>query len=1004
MTQRNLTPSSLRAYLSALIAALLLANGFAFAQEASEEADEEDEALELQDVRVTGSRLSRPPSELSGNLIVLDRAAIRASGELTLARVLRQLPQNINATNETFGSRLNGVKNVTGASTVNLRGLGSESTLILIDGRRIGYSGILGGVTDISTIPISIVDRIEILLDGASAIYGSDAVGGVVNIITRKDYSGVEVDINHTRPDQGGFDETLASVTSGFAWDGGRINLGYELFIDSGLDSSLRESIIRSDRLLTTGQKNTEPGPQPRVYTNFYNDSCGVATAVVWGLDGNIITHGAYTALDPADQARATCHSDITLPLGFMPGDDLNGISLFGEQEWGDLSELRTSLRPEQRYDTLNLGIDQKITDSIQLHANVRYSKKDITSEDGLNQQSVRLHANSPFNPFGRQVTVQGFLIDAPPQLFESDNSSLFYRFGAEGSLGSWTWVAEYSHSEQESDSHRFNWFDAGPYFRGVNSDGVTEAIIATFGGTFGLPIDAPGCAAKQAELGGSRHSFVISFGRGSCTIYGAPPDPINPFGDHNPWILDDVNAGSTNEQTQFEAIVRGEMFRAPGGPIAMVAGFDYREDVLDSFSEFRLRSILNSRSATGNSQFNTAVSRSNQAVFFESLIPFVGADNARTGVQRLSLTLSGRYDSYSDADVEYRQTGTAEGGSLDATDPGEEFTWSVGVVYRPTDNLLLKANSATSFVAPQLNQLLSKVNTGPSILYHYIPNGNGAVGPYTGSTVLRNTGGNDTLTPETAETMSFAVEWGPSFVPGLLLKANWSDTEFVDRISRLTTPIVDIDDLPPTVTYIASENIHIIDDRYINVAEVNRTGIDYEIRYDWDTGLNEFSVLARRAYTTTYDQLRAPDAEVVHDLVTTRDETGTEDATLYPVPEHQTSMQLTWARGGLFMSVDIQAAAKTTRIISDTSEYITSPATNYDLVVGYEFGSGTFFDAPSWLGGVTATLTVNNLTNSFAENSNYNKETGESEDYLLSSFYEWTQGRSYRLSLRMSF
>ena len=115
---------------------------------------------------------------------------IRASGELTLARVLRQLPQNVNGTNETYGSELNGSNNVTGASTVNLRGLGSESTLILVDGRRVGYSGLLGGVTDISSIPLSMVDRIEILLDGASAVYGSDAVGGVVNIITRKDYSG----------------------------------------------------------------------------------------------------------------------------------------------------------------------------------------------------------------------------------------------------------------------------------------------------------------------------------------------------------------------------------------------------------------------------------------------------------------------------------------------------------------------------------------------------------------------------------------------------------------------------------------------------------------------------------------------------------------------------------------------------------------------------------------------------------------------------------------------
>ena len=138
---------------------------------------------------------------------------IRASGEFTLPRVLQQLPQNTNPTNATRGSYLNGVNNKTGAATVNLRGLGSESTLILVDGRRVGYSGILGGVTDISTIPLSMVERIEILLDGASAVYGSDAVGGVVNIITRKDYAGVEVDVDYARPDARADPMKTASVS-----------------------------------------------------------------------------------------------------------------------------------------------------------------------------------------------------------------------------------------------------------------------------------------------------------------------------------------------------------------------------------------------------------------------------------------------------------------------------------------------------------------------------------------------------------------------------------------------------------------------------------------------------------------------------------------------------------------------------------------------------------------------------------------------------------------------
>lgn len=988
--------------LSALLAALLLAPGFAFAQESGEDDGEEGDALELQDVKVTGSRLSRPPSELSGNLIVLDRAAIRASGELTLARVLRQLPQNVNATNETFGSQLNGAGNKTGAASVNLRGLGSESTLILVDGRRVGYSGILGGVTDISAIPISIVERIEILLDGASAIYGSDAVGGVVNIITRKDYAGLEVNLNYTRPDAGGFDEVLANVAGAWAWDGGRANLSVERFADSGLDSSLRESVTNRSRLNTAGQKNTEIGPQARVFTYFYDDACDEARAIVWGLDGNIITRGAYAALDPADQARATCHADITLPLGFMPGDDLNGISLFGEQEWGDEAELGVSLTPEQSYNTVSLGIDQNINESTQVHANVRFLRKDSNSESGLNRTTGLLHANSPFNPFGVRVDVQGLALGTPPEAFESEEASRFLRLGAKGSLGGWTWETEFSRSTQVIDMTRFNVRDPA-YPLGVNSDGVTESILATFGGAFGLPIDEAGCQQKLAEIGGSRYTYTVFFGRGTCNIYGAPPEPINPFGDISPWIIAGLDSGSENRQTQFEAIARGHLFQAPGGPIAMVAGYDRRVDVLDSFSEFsNLYSYLGSGSATGSSPFNTEVSRINTALFAEALVPLVGADNARSGAQRFSLTLSGRWDSYSDADVEYRQTETSDPGHLNATDPGDEFTSSVGIVYRPADTLLLKANVSTSFVAPQLNQLLSKVASGPRSLFAYGPDGV-SVGPITDARVIQNTGGNDKLTPETAEAVGFSVEWSPPILPGLQLKTAWSKTEFADRIARLSTGVIDRNDLPPTVNFDAASNTYFVDNRFINVAEVNRAGIDFEARYDWFADLNDFSFVFRRSYTTSFDAKRHADSEITFDLVTTRDDTLDEATGLSPVPEHQTSAQLIWSRGGMFLSLDMQGAAETRIINAANREYITRPATNYDLVLGYEFGSNTLFEAPAWLEDLAATLTVNNLTDSFAETSNYNPETGETQIHVLNPFYEWTQGRTFRLSLRLS-
>lgn len=617
------------ALLLSMIAGLALGIGVATAQEEADEAEEE--ALELADVRVTGSRLNRPPSELSGNLIVLDQEAIRASGELTLARVLRQLPQNVNGTNETFGSDLNLERtNVSAASTVNLRGLGSEYTLILVDGRRIGYSGIFGGVTDISTIPLSMVERIEILLDGASAIYGSDAVGGVVNIITRKDYSGIELDLNYGRPHKSGYDETRVSVSGGFGWEGGRANIGYEYFRDSGLDASDRDSIIIANRDDSGIQRTGRPGPQIRLLTNLLTTSpCNAAGALVWELNGNILSRDEYAALDADQQAMATCHNDITLPPGFMSGDDFNGISMFGSPNWGDEAELGYSLRPEQDYNVVNLALDQDITDTITAHATVRWGNKKITSNRGLSSFNTTVHQNNPHNPFGvRILRAAGQILNVPPNLFDSEQDELFTRLGLEGSFGaSWTWQAEFSRSEQEIASQQMNVLDGTTVNAGFNSDGITEVQIAYFGG-----ISQAACEQRRMELGGTRISYSSFFG-GQCRVYAAPPTPIDPFGDLSAYVAPGLNAGSQNEQTQFEALARGELFDAPGGRIALVVGFDYRKDVLDSFSEHHANQFgrtcspiscpsVRGGSPAGSAEFSTSISRTAQAGFFDRSIP----------------------------------------------------------------------------------------------------------------------------------------------------------------------------------------------------------------------------------------------------------------------------------------------------------------------------------------------------------------------------------------------
>ena len=129
----------------------------------------------------------------------------------------------------------------------------------------------------------------------------------------------MDVNVNYARPHKSGYDETTVGASGGFAWDGGRAILGYEYFKDSGLDASGRDSILNYSRDGLNNQKNALPGPQMRAYSYFFDDSCDANKAVVYRLNGRVITRAEFAALDDAQQAVAECHADVTLPLGFMP-------------------------------------------------------------------------------------------------------------------------------------------------------------------------------------------------------------------------------------------------------------------------------------------------------------------------------------------------------------------------------------------------------------------------------------------------------------------------------------------------------------------------------------------------------------------------------------------------------------------------------------------------------------------------------------------------------------
>jgi iron complex outermembrane recepter protein len=232
---------------AASIAFFLLGLRAAHAQSApaadAHSGDESASRLELSEVVVTGTRIAGviPTSPV----ITLDRATIDRSGYASIGQLLLAIPQNFGGGQNpgVVGARVND-NSVSGAYSPNIHGLGADSTLTLVDGRRFAYDGFTNGV-DLSTIPLAAIDRVEIVTDGASAIYGSDAVAGVVNVILKQRYDGVTADARYGGVTSGHSAQAQYSVLGGHDWSSGNALLAYEY--------SHEDPLFASDRPFSAG-------------------------------------------------------------------------------------------------------------------------------------------------------------------------------------------------------------------------------------------------------------------------------------------------------------------------------------------------------------------------------------------------------------------------------------------------------------------------------------------------------------------------------------------------------------------------------------------------------------------------------------------------------------------------------------------------------------------------------------------------------------------------------
>lgn len=201
-----------------------------------------------EEIVVTGSHIRGSGAAVGSQTISINRREIERAGHATVRDILESLPQNFGggATAE-YQTNAASINNISRGTSVNLRGLGHVATLTLVNGRRIAGTGFDSSISDVSTIPLAAIERVEIVPDGASAVYGSDAVGGVVNFILRKNFEGLETAARYGAATQGSMQERQASLVGGTTWAGGGMIGTYEFYDSDALARSERSFLKSAD-------------------------------------------------------------------------------------------------------------------------------------------------------------------------------------------------------------------------------------------------------------------------------------------------------------------------------------------------------------------------------------------------------------------------------------------------------------------------------------------------------------------------------------------------------------------------------------------------------------------------------------------------------------------------------------------------------------------------------------------------------------------------------------
>ncbi|WP_045737308.1 TonB-dependent receptor [Xanthomonas sp. MUS 060] len=789
-------------------------------------------ATTLDRIEITGSRIRQVDTETAQPVMLISRDQIEKQGFKSVADILQNIPTAGSPALSRTSPLASGED--VGGYYIDLRNLGAARTLVLVDGKRLGSTN--SGLQDVSSIPAVAVERIEVLKDGASSIYGSDAISGVINIITRKHFDGAEAGAYIGQYGQGDGQRQVYDFMMGSSSDRGSLNAGVEY--------SKEDPVWARDRWFSRNRFPTGEKSAPRQgglsgTTQFgrfvYKDSAGNETRTLRrdtaGLDpANINSYRALNSSDVSNPSLAsTVYSGIKRKSAF-----LNGTFNFSDNVHFDTSILYTD------------------RDSFAQNAGYPFKSADFALTQG------GLSADSVFNPVGNDAT-GGLPPGTTPQAVQYVRRGWEVPREVHSNLSTYRFTGAFSGTFELAEGKFWDW-DAGYLYNQNKGMQVTTGNLNTLavsqatGPSF---INANGVA----QCGSARNPIPLGSSGGNCT----PWNPLIPFGYNSPNSLRDPNvqkflyqngqAVSKTETKNFFANITGSLFSLPAGDLAMALGAEHRQESGSFSPDAMAQAGISTDLAAGP----TSGKYSLNEVYAEFQVPLL-ADMAFA--KELSLSLASRYSDYNNF--------------------GSTLNNKFGFKWKPIDSLMLRGTWSQGFRAPTIADLYGGLSqsfenyTDPCDTKFGTAAGNArcaaavpagfrqlnnsgtapAPGPGEQSNVPFLSGSTPTLKPETSTSKTLGLVWSPEFVKGLNASLDWwkiriDNTIVSDDPSTLLEDcyLRGIASRCTGFTRNAAGNITSLSFGLRNAGYRDTEGYDLDLSYHFDTAFGNFTT----AWMSTY-------------------------------------------------------------------------------------------------------------------------------------------------------